>query len=78
MDLLNKYCFYVCPHVFTIEVVYIEFYIEDDECYIEKSGGYLKKENCFVSLVFAKEFARILLDKFYQKKLKEIRGVNND
>jgi FlaG/FlaF family flagellin (archaellin) len=66
--------FYACPFIFTIELVCVEFAVEEYGIvyYIETDGAYLAEHDLFENLKDAKEDAFDKLNKFYQDKTNEI------
>lgn len=74
---LEKEYYYVCPSVFTIEKVFLEF---DDglhpeegiHYYVERSGAYLPEDCIFSDLAEARADAFRRLNEFYGKKVIEI------
>ncbi|HED05265.1 MAG TPA: hypothetical protein ENI61_01115 [Ignavibacteria bacterium] len=81
MDLeLDKEYYYVCPFVFTIEKVFLEFNGGIDrtdgyQYYIESTGAYLREDCVFLELAEARANAFSLLNKFYSKKRHEITNI---
>lgn len=67
--------YYVCPFVFTIEKVKIDYaYKEEDGTiyYIESSGGYLYEYDLFNNLEDARNNALKKLEDFFRTKNNEI------
>lgn len=67
--------YYVNPFVFDIEAVRIDMgYKEDDGMiyYIDHTGAYLHEFDLFRKLTEAQDYALELLEKFYNKRQKEI------
>ena len=71
---LNQYLYYVCPYVFTIEVVFISFSDVIDEVvhYVEETGAYLAEDCLALTLQESRDLAVRKLNAFYDKKIKEI------
>jgi hypothetical protein len=70
--------YYVCPAVFIIERVLIEFSVQEEDSlyYIESTGAYLREENLFTTIYDAKLDALDKLNLFIEKKIREIELCN--
>lgn len=69
--------YYSDPFVFTIELVVIEFAVQDDVdpnliYYIDNNGAYLAEKQLSKTLAEAKKIALDGLDKFYDKRRGQI------
>lgn len=66
--------YYVNPFVFTIEktTIFGLQYLEGEEFFIDDRSAVLAKEDVHSNLDEARLHARKLLDKFYEKRIREI------
>jgi len=74
----NDTLYYVCPFLFTIELVKIEMAVKEGKFlyYIDEVGAYLKEENLHDNIFSAQEYAYNQLVKFFDNKTKEILNSN--
>lgn len=70
----GQFAYYVNPFIFTIEVVELELYYQDEMgiFWIDNIGAYLAERDLHHKLQDAKNDALFKLEKFYKQKTHEI------